>query len=233
HVVLAGLPNAGKSTLFNALVGSERSIVSPLIGTTRDIVSATLRTKQAEFVLQDTAGVVESSTTLDVAAGELTHAAGEYADLVIWVHAECAEWTTAEWTTFTALAPERTLLIHSKADQKSENSELQRPPDTSEGSPLRVSAVTGAGIDHLRTAIDERLARRRTESTLPPSRAYGRALEALTRIIESCHAGPGHQSFELVAEDLRYAIQVLAASNSLTDPEALLGRIFTQFCIGK
>ena len=91
-VALVGRPNAGKSTLFNALLGRERAIVSPILGTTRDVLTAELEVEGVPILLQDCAGLGDSEDALDLASYAATDRAAEQADLVLWVHPHLEPW---------------------------------------------------------------------------------------------------------------------------------------------
>jgi tRNA modification GTPase len=230
HVALAGLPNAGKSTLFNALVGSNRVIVSPVVGTTRDVVSCEIDAAGSPVVLQDCAGVGDDLDGLEAAAHLAAQSAAQQADLVLWVHDAWAAWRDVETGVCETLHRDRTLLVRSKLDLAAGGAaEL---PSELFAAELGVSVSTGQGLAALREwiarRIDEPLAA--GAATLDDGRA-GRARAALGRALELAaeHAPPA----ELVSLELRVALDALSNEADALRPDAVLGRIFSQFCVGK
>lgn len=231
HVVLAGPANAGKSTLFNALVGSERAIVSPIVGTTRDVISAPVRGDDITFILQDTAGFADATSDLDVAAHELTRASGGFADVVVWVHPMDQPWSTRERDVLATIDDERLLTVRSKCDLPPSQDQQNTPSIFANA--IELSTHDQSGIEPLRELIAEKLAARRSEATPFRERSYRTAIDALARVLAALGDDQQDWEPELAAEDLRIAIQTLSDGQTLTDPDELLGRIFAQFCIGK
>jgi tRNA modification GTPase len=220
RVVIAGPPNAGKSALFNALLGRSRAIVSPTPGTTRDYVEAELQVEELELVVVDTAGL--RSATDDAIEDEGIGRSREQiagAELVVWLAPADAE----------APPPEREgslLLVESKRDLGT-----RRP------SWLGVSAHTGEGLEALRSQIAARLRGEESSPWIGLARHRDRASEAATALRSALDLLDGSAPLELVAFELGVAERQLA---EITGRDALgpvgedvLGRIFARFCIGK
>jgi tRNA modification GTPase len=219
-VVIAGRPNAGKSTLLNALARREVAIVSPQAGTTRDAIEVRCDLGGLPVTFIDTAGLREPQDSIEQAGIERTRSRARDADLVLWLSAPDAAGEVDEALT---LLP--ALQVASKVDM----GVSAAPAD------LAVSAVTGEGMDRLIAAV-----RQRAESGLTGAddavitrERHRRALEdvssALARGSEAYRAG--HE--ELAAEDLRLALRALGRITGQVDVEEILDRIFGQFCIGK
>jgi tRNA modification GTPase len=147
RVVIAGRPNAGKSSLMNALVGYQRSIVLAEPGTTRDVLTAATAFEGWPVELADTAGLRTSGDAIEVEGVARAHGQIREADLVLLVCDVTQAWTDAERG---VLAAAQTLVIHHKCD-------LARPPADGRPSGLEVSSLTGAGIEELCRAIAARL----------------------------------------------------------------------------
>jgi len=226
HVTLAGLPNAGKSTLFNALVGRARAIVSPVLGTTRDVLSAELVLDGTRLIVQDSAGLTRTAEMLEAAATEATLAALGRSDLVLWVHPRGWDWSEAECAAALQAEGAARLLVLSKADEPG----AQRPPEG-----LRfidqvvVSAARGEGLSELRAAIVRALS---DISGRGENEGVGGALEAVVRASNLVASGSLEKNLELVALELRSAHRELARRQEHVDEE-ILGLIFSRFCIGK
>jgi len=230
NVVIAGRPNAGKSSLLNALAGVDAAIVTPVPGTTRDVLRERIHIDGLPVHVIDTAGLRE---TEDLAEGEgVRRARGEIAraDLVLYVI------DSAEPPAAAALAESRAELpagvpvieVWNKID-------LQEAPHAPGTAALQLSAATGAGLDALRDRIKQHAGYEQAGEGAWSARA--RHLDALRRAGE--HASRAKQqlerrtSFELVAEELRLAQRALGEITGEVTSDELLGRIFSDFCIGK
>jgi tRNA modification GTPase len=214
-VVLAGRPNAGKSSLFNALAGAEHAIVSPVPGTTRDWLSFTTLLGGVPVELIDTAGVHATENFLDRESQRLGHGQLTAADLVLW----CVDPREAA-----SPPPECTVLkVLTKSDLM-----------TSSDATLAVSSVTGDGLAELREALTERVTAL-ARSPLAPSQSRCRhhvqeGLQALRRAHE--HALQSDPP-ELLALALRESLDAIGALVGTVFTDDLLDRIFSRFCIGK
>jgi tRNA modification GTPase len=222
-VVLAGPPNAGKSSLLNALAGAPAAIVSPLAGTTRDFVARRVRLGDRECLLIDTAGLAE-----DAPDGELSHLAAEAAseqlrgaDLVLL----CREALKPETPSCSEAFQPEALLVWTKCD-------LLSPGDSPPRGGLPTSSRTGQGLADLRSAIWARLA---TGTAVASTAARCReslrlAAAALARASAAARSGGGQ---ELVAAEVRLALEELGQVVGAVYTEDLLDRVFSRFCIGK
>lgn len=218
HVALAGLPNAGKSTLFNALLGRARAIVAPVEGTTRDVLSAEIELAGRQVVLQDCAGLGATGDELELAAHHAAEKAADLADVILWVHDRTRAWTIFERTALARLEPGRVIVVQSKCDSQTLETE-DGPADA-----LRICAIRGHGLAELSQAISERL------GLAGPTTIGGPDWAAVAAFL---HRATLTDSPELVSIDLRSALDLLR--NELRRPlvEDVLGFIFAQFCIGK
>lgn len=226
--VLVGRPNAGKSTLLNALAGRERAVVSPVAGTTRDVLSAEVMLGRGQVRLIDVAGLDESTPKGDDAPAEIerrmaeqARRAAETADFLIAV-IECGDDRPA-----IELPRRADLVVRTKSD-------LHRNCEASDA--IVVGAVSGAGVDQLRQRLD-RLAfgeSSAVSSTLALNSrhlvAIAQAREALRRVTPAVQSQP---AAEVVALELRDALDALGQVLGQVTPDDVLGRIFSTFCIGK
>jgi tRNA modification GTPase len=221
RVVLVGPPNAGKSHLFNALIEADRAIVSPVAGTTRDYLEAPFDPDGLAITLVDTAGLEEARTAIETQAQAARGHQTTLADLLL----ECR---APDSINLESPDPDRpTLRVWTKADVSS-------PTDPS--AYHLTSASTGQGLAELRRAIAEALRAKSSESDLPSGTAARcgesliRAGASLATAAETLRLGLGD---ELVAIDLRQALDDLGRVVGAVVTDDLLDRIFRRFCIGK
>ncbi|WP_242414912.1 tRNA uridine-5-carboxymethylaminomethyl(34) synthesis GTPase MnmE [Sphingomonas panni] len=211
RVVLAGPPNAGKSTLLNALVGREAAIVSPVAGTTRDVIEIPVTREGVAWLFLDTAGLREDSDDpierigIDRATGSIAAA-----DIVLWLGDDSPP------------AAGRAIALYPRSDVRD---------GAARGERIAVSAATGAGIDAVWAALtreaasllpkvdDLALNRRQAHHAAAAAAALGRAAMQDDPL--------------LLAEELRYAVQAFAALTGMRATEAVLDDLFGRFCIGK
>ena len=232
HVVIAGPPNAGKSSLLNALAGSERAIVTEIPGTTRDLLREVVRVDGIELTLVDTAGLRESAERVEAEGMRRARAELARADLVLAVLDASADPAGQRHRFGPELAGARAVLwLYNKTDLCAPGTALPLP----DGDALPLSALHGAGLDALR-------ARLRSEAGLGEEgrgafSARARHVEALRRVGTHLAAARerllGEHAGELAAEELRMAQHALAELTGAVSSDALLGRIFSDFCIGK
>lgn len=223
RVVLLGAPNAGKSSLFNALAGADAALVSPQAGTTRDYVSRAVAFAGVECLLIDTAGLEDSPTgQIQVAAQAASQRSRSEADLVLW----CRE--AGQLAVATPVEPDSpTLYVLTKSD----TSQLPVMPPGWQAT----SARTGEGLAELRTAISDALQKRYHGDAVPATAARCRnsldgAGRALHEARSALHNGVGE---EFVAAELRLALDQLGQVLGAVYTDDILDRIFSRFCIGK
>lgn len=241
RVVLVGPPNAGKSTLYNALLGRRRAVVSDARGTTRDVLVEPMHLDPAdplspEVLLVDVAGLDESPAGLNPQMQAAARDAMAQADLLIELSAADADERAPQAATVGSGVPR--LMVRSKADLEVHASGGVQAVDV-----VRVSAHTGAGLAGLRKAIGEALAGRvaslgaeslallpRHESCL---RDAASALETALALVAPQADERALRDLELVAASMRSALDALGALAGAVSPDDVLGRIFAGFCIGK
>jgi tRNA modification GTPase len=236
QVVIAGQPNAGKSSLLNALAGAELAIVTPIAGTTRDRVRETIQIEGVPIHVIDTAGLRDSEDTVEKIGIARAWEAIAAADVVIFLH----DLTRTELTSYQSgdAAITNNLLqklpsgvpvidVWNKADAAS----TALCPDG-----ITLSAKTGAGLDALRHALLDAAGWQAPAGGSFIARE--RHIQALRRVESHCSVAALHlasqaQALDLLAEELRLAQGALSDITGEFSSDDLLGVIFSQFCIGK
>ncbi|MFZ2031227.1 MAG: tRNA uridine-5-carboxymethylaminomethyl(34) synthesis GTPase MnmE [Vitreimonas sp.] len=221
RIAIIGPPNAGKSSLLNALAKREAAIVSDIPGTTRDVVEVRLVLAGYPVWIADTAGLREAADAIEAEGVRRALARAEEADLRIGV----VEIGTDPAPALMAALEPNDIIVHSKADTL---------PGRDATDLLEVSALTGIGLRILHTQIEERVAEAldREEAPVLTRARHRRLVEearaALERAIPALSRGP-----ELAAEDVRVAASAIGRLTGRIDVEDLLEEIFSSFCIGK
>ena len=223
-LVFAGRPNAGKSSLFNALLGSERALVTEIPGTTRDTIEAHTDFLGWPVRLADTAGLWDAAERIDRLGIEVSRRYLAAADLVL-LCVESGRQVEDDETTIAAQRP--SLLVRTKADLTG-----------GAGDGIPVSVVTGEGLGALRRAAAERVfADRLNLADLEPGLTRERHRTALTRAQNALAAAVPHLGRSgdavLAAHHVREATEALDELLGVVDIEEVLDRVFGSFCVGK
>ena len=231
-VVIAGPPNAGKSSLLNALAGRDAAIVTDLAGTTRDVLEAHLHIDGMPLRVLDTAGLRDGGDVVEQEGVRRARQAMAGADRIVLVMDDSAAGDSDERRRMAAIERElpgsvAVTRVHNKID-------LSGRPAGDAGEAIAVSARTGAGLERLRGHLRGRLEPTDGESVFIARRRHLQSLDgaaaSLAEARAACAKGLGE---ELVAESLREAQQHLGEITGAVTSEDLLGQIFSTFCIGK
>jgi tRNA modification GTPase len=236
RVALIGAPNAGKSSLLNALVGRDAAIVTPTPGTTRDVIEVPLTLAGYRVVVADTAGVRATADLIEAEGVRRARAWAAAADLRLFVVDGSAD--DRAWAEVAGLTDARDLVLLNKSDRKAGEAaamvlawasanglDIERISLLSAKAPgqligkleaMVVAALSGADFPAATQA-------RHREDLQAAAETLGRALEALAGTVE----------VELAAEDVRLAARNLARISGRVDAEDVLDRVFARFCIGK
>lgn len=224
HAVIVGPPNAGKSSLLNALAGSDRAIVADVPGTTRDLLQETIRVDGVELTLVDTAGLREEGDAIEREGMRRARAELARADAALVVLDARAP-GDGRATVEAALAgvPE-IVWLHNKCDLS--------PAAVEDPDAILVSARTGEGLDRLHARL-RALAGGGGEGAFSARARHVDALQRARGLLDEAAAGFAAARPELAADSLRRAHDALGEITGRVLPDALLGHIFATFCIGK
>lgn len=249
-VVIAGQPNAGKSSLLNALAGAELAIVSPMAGTTRDKIGQTIQIEGVPLHVVDTAGLRDSDDMVEQMGVARAWGEIESADVVLFLH-DLTRWPAPHTTPVAGCE----LDVYVQADARIAASLAERLPahvpvidvwnktDLCAAAPPQgddrsvwLSARTGAGLAHLRQRLLELVGWAAVPEGVYMARE--RHVQALTRVDRhladaATHAAAREPALDLVAEELRLAHNALGEITGAFGADDLLGVIFSRFCIGK
>ncbi|CAI2121977.1 tRNA uridine-5-carboxymethylaminomethyl(34) synthesis GTPase MnmE [Serratia ficaria] len=235
-VVIAGRPNAGKSSLLNALAGREAAIVTDIAGTTRDVLREHIHIDGMPLHIIDTAGLRDASDEVERIGIERAWNEIEQADRVLFmVDGTTAATEPAEiWPEFMARLPQRLpiTVVRNKADITGETLGMT---EVNGHSLIRLSARTGEGIDLLRDHLKQSMGfTSNMEGGFLARRRHLQALEqAAQHLVQGKEQLVSAYAGELLAEELRLAQQALSEITGEFTSDDLLGRIFSSFCIGK
>jgi tRNA modification GTPase len=232
HLVLAGAPNVGKSSLLNRLAGEEVAIVTPIAGTTRDRVKESITIEGVPMHIIDTAGLRETADIVEAKGIERSWDAIRLADLVIFLtDASTPQHDVLKIQILRELPPKCAVLeLINKVDL------VQDPAKAFPADALLISARTGEGVEQLKQRILELVGWTGSqEGTILARRRHLDCIERAAEHIETSEqfAANGNNSLELFAEELSLAQKHLGEITGKLLPDDLLGKIFSQFCIGK
>ncbi|GHG82990.1 tRNA uridine-5-carboxymethylaminomethyl(34) synthesis GTPase MnmE [Pseudodonghicola xiamenensis] len=214
EVAIVGRPNAGKSTLLNALAGRDAAITSEHAGTTRDVIEVRMDLAGLPVTLLDTAGLRETGDAVEGLGIALARRRAEAADLRVFL-VEVGETLEVE-------AREGDIIVHPKADQRTDKTNA-------------VSGRTGEGLDWLVQQIETVLAVRSSSAGIATRDRHKAAMERALAGLHSARAilEQGPEMYDIAAEELRNAIRALESLVGRIDVENLLDEIFASFCLGK
>jgi tRNA modification GTPase len=233
RAAIVGRPNAGKSSLLNQLLGHDRAIVSPIPGTTRDTIEETANIRGLPVVFIDTAGLREGRDEIEVEGIRRSRESLAKAELILHVLDSSELLTRADEIYLAEFTAKKRILVRNKTDLPVK---LNLPEKIS-GPVVDVCCLSGQGIETLKEAIKNLVWAGKIEARMLQvminsrhQEALGRARAATVRTLDALRADA---TLELVALDLRIAVNAVGEIVGKTATEDLLDSIFSQFCIGK
>lgn len=234
--VIAGKPNAGKSTLLNALLREEKAIVSPIPGTTRDVIEDVMMLGGIKFRFMDTAGLREATDVIEGLGVERTREKLKQAAVIVYLF-DLRDTSLASLQAELSdlrLGDTPLILVGNKVDELHDLSQMQLFRDQFEEM-LFISAKAGDGLAELESRLLQvvqagQLQQEKIVANARHEQALGKAAESLLSVQQGLQTGI---SSELVAQDIRRTLHFLGEITGEVSTDDLLGNIFSKFCIGK
>ena len=233
RAAIIGRPNAGKSSLLNQLLGHDRAIVSAIPGTTRDTIEETANIRGLPVIFVDTAGLREARDELEAEGVRRSRRTLQQAEFILHVFDAAEPLTPADEKYLSEFADKKRILVRNKIDLVAR---LQLPSEL-KAPTVEVCCLSGLGIEPLKDAIKEMAWSGEIKAEMLQVMINSRHQDALNRArgatLHTLEALRADQPLELVALDLRIAVNAVGEIVGKTTTEDLLDIIFSQFCIGK
>ncbi len=233
-VAIVGRPNVGKSSLMNALIGSDRSIVTSVPGTTRDTIEETASISGIPFHLTDTAGIRKTRGAVEQIGVERSHKALDTSEIVLLVLDSSKPLSAADRELAERSREKNTVLILNKIDLPTR---LRLPEDLAPVDCVQVSATNGTGLDTLREKLMSLAYSGKIGTTgvdvAINERHYASLKLAYKYLTECIVLFKSNYQLELVAQQLRRSLNTIGEITGKTATEDILSKIFSTFCIGK
>ena len=235
--VLIGWPNAGKSSLYNKLLNRSRAIVTQVSGTTRDTLESDVDLEGINFRIIDTAGIAYGKGELESVIEQRTYGSIDTAQIVIFVIDGCMNLSSEQIKFFDSITTRSKIIVINKIDlqQKTCYEDLSSKMKTFPV--VKTSVLTGEGLDELKKTMVSSVFKNNIDLsasdvvfTIRQRIVLGRALDILEQTSDSLNEGIG---YELVAIDLRKALDTIGEVTGEVLTDDILDRIFSEFCIGK
>lgn len=230
-VVIAGKPNAGKSSLLNQLAGQESAIVTDIAGTTRDVLREHIQIDGLPLHIIDTAGLRESENEVEREGIRRAMQEIEKADQLLYVMDSNSK--EEEQSILDSFSKDLDItVVHNKIDKNNQAAEIVELPE--KNTEIFLSAKTGQGLDLLKQHLKKCMGfENRTQGKYIARRRHLEAIEEAEKYLKLAELNLKHGQGELVAEELSLAQNQLASITGKFNSDDLLGRIFSDFCIGK
>lgn len=217
-VAICGAPNAGKSSLLNALLGYDKAIVSPVAGTTRDVVEGTIICGGVKYNLSDTAGIRENAGDIESIGIERARRALDTADVVLCL-SDCGDFSAAG-----GVEMERLIKVSTKIDESAADG----------GCDIAISSKTGEGLDALKEMLEKKATGGRSlDSAFVIEERHYSALKRANEKLKAAIDGIKSFPLDIISLDIREGWSVLGEITGETADEEIINTVFAKFCVGK
>lgn len=234
---IIGKPNVGKSSLLNALLKEERAIVTPIPGTTRDVIEEWVNIKGMPLRILDTAGIRHTEDLVEIEGVKRSRDAIKRADLILLLIDGSNKLNDEDKRLMQEVSDKRLIVLLNKSDLPSLVKKNDIANILPENELVAISALTGEGVDSLKTAIHNLLFKgviTAGERPIITNLRHKTALEKTKKALENLEGSlKNEMSEEFLAVDLRAALNALGEITGETATEDILNRIFEEFCVGK
>ena len=236
--IIVGRVNVGKSSLLNRLLDEERAIVTPIPGTTRDIIESSILINGLPLKLMDTAGLRDVKDEVEKIGISLTTKRLKEADLVLIVMDQSRPITKEDLDIMEMCRDKSSILVLNKIDLPPGLKQEDKERLISHDIPVvHISALTGEGVEELKKTIFDRVIKGDTDlpqSHIAPNLRHKEALEeAMTSLKNSLNLLKESALYDIIAFEIRSALNALGQITGEVATEDILERIFSQFCLGK
>ena len=238
RITILGPRNAGKSSLYNALIGEERAIVSSVPGTTRDLLRERIHIGGFTFYLEDTAGLADTGCEVEAKGISLGREAASKAEIVLFVIDGSVPFEKAVRTELLKIGPDKTILVVNKLDLPKKVKRRELEGLVGDERIVEVSALEGKGLDELRNIVYEHTAKKGasrigTERVAVNARQGAALKEARDGVVNAVKRLEEGSPDEIVSVEVRSAIDACGKVTGRSVSEDLLDVIFNRFCVGK
>ena len=234
RIALIGSVNAGKSSIFNALIGKQRAIVTNIAGTTRDVIESSFYKDGLYWTIIDTAGLRQTDDIIEQQGIERSYEEAKTADIILLIIDSARITTEQEKTIYNTIHteyPEKSIIIHNKSDL---TNHVTWPKNTSKI--IALSAQTGNGLDQVKQAIEQKISllfNQHSSSFLLNKRHYNLLHSFSIELNQAQHILKTNKEYELISLHLQKAISLLSELTGKSITEKAMDSIFKDFCIGK
>lgn len=225
NVVIAGRPNTGKSSILNALIGSDKAIVSSVAGTTRDVVEGCFEINGVRFNMYDTAGIHESENEIENIGIERARTLLDGADIILFVIDGTVNLTQEDYEIYKKVKEKTHIVVYNKSDISSVSCDI---------ADIKVSAKTGENIQTLKDMIAEKsLDGYDADAEYLIEQRHYFALCSARDCLNEALLACGNAPLDLLSIDLKRAWDYLGEISGVTASEKIIDEIFAKFCVGK